>query len=79
MDICAAFSEAFSVEGSKTVAKACIITFGLELSGMKVLAVGAGTTVFLVELRYLLEVTGLYPKVFGFVVLPLSNNDDTFG
>ena len=79
MDICAAFSVAFSEAGSKTVTKACYTTFGLELAGLKGLAVGAGSTVFLVEPRYLLEVTGLYPKVFGFVALPLSNNDDTFG
>jgi len=46
---------------------------------MKGLAAGAGSTVFLTEPRYLFEVTGLYPKVFGFAAVPLSNNDDTFG
>ena len=65
--------------GSKTVTKACYTTFGLELAWMKGLAVGAGSTVFLVEPIYLFEVTGCYPKVFGFVTVPLSNNDDTFG
>ena len=62
-----------------TVAKACYTTFGLEFAWMKDLAAGAGGTIIRAELIYLLEDTGMHPKVFGFFAAPLSNNDDTFG
>jgi hypothetical protein len=62
-----------------TVAKACYTTFGLEIAWMKDLATGAGGMILRPELIYLLEVTGIRPKVFGFFAAPLSNNDDTFG